>query len=106
MIRQFGNFFQKREMSFEHGLQFVMFDYLNRYKAKNLDEMMAKFRLSPREIEVCKLILKGLQTKEIADRLFISYDTSRNHHRNIYTKCKVQNKVELVNKLNNIYYED
>ena len=46
--------------------------------------------MSSREIEIIGLISEGFTSKEIADQLFISYDTVRTHRNNILkkTKCK------------------
>ncbi|WP_373615917.1 response regulator transcription factor [Mucilaginibacter sp. OAE612] len=41
---------------------------------------------------------RGLQYKEIADRLDISTGTVKKHIRNTYIKLQVQNKVEAINK--------
>jgi DNA-binding NarL/FixJ family response regulator len=54
--------------------------------------------LSTREREVLLLVAKGLQNKEVADRLGLSTETVKKHMRNIYQKLHVQNKVEAVNK--------
>ena len=51
-----------------------------------------------REKDVIKGLFKGLIVKEISDKLFISVNTVRKHIDSIYRKCKVQNKVELINK--------
>lgn len=58
----------------------------------------ASAHLSDREVEVLQLLSKGLQYKEIAERLFISYETVKQHLKNIYGKLHVQNKVEALNK--------
>ncbi len=47
-------------------------------------------RLSPREIDVLKLVAKGLINKEIADRLNISFNTVLTHRRNISTKLGIK----------------
>jgi DNA-binding NarL/FixJ family response regulator len=54
--------------------------------------------LTEREIEVLNHLARGLQYKEIADRLEISTGTVKKHIRNTYVKLQVQNKVEAINK--------
>ena len=52
--------------------------------------------LSKREKEVLMLIVEGLNSKQIAERLFLSERTVSNHRANMLQKCKVNNTVELV----------
>lgn len=52
--------------------------------------------LSKREKEVLLLIVEGLNSKQIAERLFLSERTVSNHRANMLQKCKVNNTVELV----------
>ena len=52
--------------------------------------------LSKREREVLALIVEGLNSKQIAERLFLSERTISNHRANMLQKCKVNNTVELV----------
>lgn len=59
----------------------------------------AQALLSDREREVLHLLSKGLQYKEIAERLFISHETVKKHLKHIYQKLHVQNKIEALNKL-------
>ena len=54
--------------------------------------------LSNREKEVLGLLAKGLLYKEIAQELFISPETVKQHLKNIYHKLHVQNKIEALNK--------
>ncbi|QEM11431.1 MULTISPECIES: response regulator [Mucilaginibacter] len=54
--------------------------------------------LTEREVEVLNHLARGLQYKEIADRLEISTGTVKKHIRNTYVKLQVQNKVEAINK--------
>jgi DNA-binding NarL/FixJ family response regulator len=52
--------------------------------------------LSPRELEVLKLICEEKNTQEIADELFISYNTVETHRANILLKVGVKNTAGLV----------
>lgn len=50
--------------------------------------------LSPREKEILSLIGEGLSNQEIADRLFISESTVKNHLRSILGKLHVRNRIQ------------
>jgi len=50
--------------------------------------------LSPRELEVLKLIVDGLSNQEISDRLFISLATAKTHVRNILNKLAVDDRTQ------------
>ncbi len=52
--------------------------------------------LSSRETEILKLIGKGLSTKEIGSKLFISYKTVNAHREHIMKKLNIHNVVGLV----------
>jgi DNA-binding CsgD family transcriptional regulator len=54
------------------------------------------FGISKRELEVIQLICGGLTNQEIADRLFISLKTVKDHNYRIFQKTGVRNRVELV----------
>ena len=56
------------------------------------------FSLTKRELEVLDSIVNGANNKEIADNLFISIETVRNHIRHIYEKLQVHSKSEAVIK--------
>lgn len=51
--------------------------------------------LTERETEILRLVAKGLGSKQIADRLVISYRTVQNHVQNALTKLQLHNRVEL-----------
>jgi len=53
-------------------------------------------RLSKRELEVLGLVSKGMISKEIADKLFISVNTVNNHRQKILEKVKAANTNEAV----------
>ncbi len=57
-----------------------------------------EFSITKREVEVLELIVDGYNNKEIADKLFISIETVRNHIRHIYEKLHVHSKSEAVVK--------
>jgi len=52
--------------------------------------------LTGREVEVLRLLADGTGTEEIADSLFISVTTVRNHVQNILRKLEVHSKLEAV----------
>lgn len=52
--------------------------------------------LTPREIEIVKLVAKGLIAKEIADSLNLSTHTVYTHRKNIMKKLKLNTASELV----------
>ncbi|MFA9188270.1 response regulator transcription factor [Flavobacterium sp. FBOR7N2.3] len=54
--------------------------------------------LSNKETEVLGLISKGLTTKEIATKLFVSSRTIETHRANILKKLEVKNTAELIKK--------
>lgn len=60
------------------------------------------YRLSTRELEILKLISKGLPYKAIADQLFISAETVKKHVSNTFKKLQVKNKVEALNKVKSL----
>ena len=59
-------------------------------RAKQTEEEEAN--LSPREVEVLRLISQGATNKEIADSLFISENTVKTHLRNIMDKLHLANR--------------
>lgn len=56
------------------------------------------YDLTPRENEILALLVDGIDSHSIADKLFISYETVRNHLRNIYRKLQVTSKSQAVSK--------
>lgn len=50
--------------------------------------------LSPREIEVLQLLAYGASTEQIAEQLYISINTVRNHIRRVIQKLQVHSRLE------------
>jgi signal transduction histidine kinase/DNA-binding NarL/FixJ family response regulator len=65
-----------------------------------LDVNFDKYKLTAREKDIAIRLLKGLENKEVGATLDISSNTVKEHIRNIYKKCEVQNRVEFVNLIN------
>jgi DNA-binding CsgD family transcriptional regulator len=59
-------------------------------------EPAAYVGLSPREQEVLQHLTHGHGTDEIAEKLFVSSSTVRNHVRSILSKMKVHSRIEAV----------
>lgn len=52
--------------------------------------------LTPRELEIVRMVASGLRNKEIASRLTISEGTVKIHLHNTYEKLKVDGRLELM----------
>lgn len=51
-------------------------------------------KLTPREMEIMKLISESMTNEEIAEKLFLSTKTVKTHVRNIFEKTGIRNRVE------------
>jgi two-component system NarL family response regulator len=52
--------------------------------------------LTDRELEVLKLVAEGMSNRAVAERLFISENTVKNHVRNILEKLHLHSRMEAV----------
>lgn len=64
--------------------------------ANSINKQFTNLKLSLRESEILKLILKGKTSQQIADELFISKNTVDTHRRNILEKNGLKNTQELL----------
>ena len=55
--------------------------------------------LTPRELEILRLIAAGMRNQEIADQLVISLSTVKRHIANTYGKLGVDHRTEAVARL-------
>ncbi|MDF9797083.1 two-component system response regulator DegU [Catalinimonas alkaloidigena] len=75
--------------------QIIIKGYKNR-NLQHIDNQDPISHLSPREKEVLDYLTKGLNSKQIGKKLFLSDRTIANHRANMLQKCNVHNTVELV----------
>jgi DNA-binding NarL/FixJ family response regulator len=73
-------------------VQALVRDYLDRAKH---GEEIPEDPLTPRELEVVKLIAEGHTSEEIGEMLFISKKTVDRHRANVLEKLGMRNRVEL-----------
>jgi DNA-binding NarL/FixJ family response regulator len=81
------------------------FDFGKERKAEP-DEKPTDDLLSKREKEVLRLMFDGLTNKEIAGKLFISFETVKSHRKNILHKTGSKNTAALAKSLNLSQLED
>jgi two-component system, NarL family, nitrate/nitrite response regulator NarL len=68
---------------------------LYQFREKDLQNASLTKSLTRRETEILLLITKGISNKQIADQLFISENTVKNHLKNLLEKLKLENRVQL-----------
>jgi DNA-binding NarL/FixJ family response regulator len=70
--------------------------YIPQQVAARLAQRLPTGDLSHREMDVLKLIVRGLSNKEIADQLSISESTVKNHVNSLLGKLHVQDRTQAV----------
>ncbi|MEM7587939.1 MAG: response regulator transcription factor [Acidobacteriota bacterium] len=65
-------------------------------RERRREEQLEALQLTPRELEILRLIADGLSNKEIAAQLYLSFHTVKNHVHNILEKLKVQHRSQAV----------
>lgn len=66
---------------------------------------MKVLKLSPREMEITRLLRLGLTSIQIADRLDISARTVDNHLNSVYKKAGVRNRTSLIYRLTTDHHD-
>lgn len=64
--------------------------------AQKLTDRMFQPVLTPREIDVIRLVARGMRNKEIAAALTITEETAQSHMKNILAKLSVHDRTEAV----------
>ncbi|MFB5196754.1 response regulator [Neobacillus sp. KR4-4] len=68
---------------------------LYQFRERDLQNTPSISSLTPREKEILLLVSKGLTNKQIAEQLFISENTVKNHMKNLLEKLNLENRVQL-----------
>lgn len=71
-------------------------------KADPFEILAQDYSLTPREVEVARLLAAGRSKGAIADKLYLSENTVRTHSRNLYSKLSVHSRQELLDILEEI----
>jgi len=74
----------------------VLLQYLGSEPEVRIEAFCSGHNLSPREIEVVQLVIEGLTTVAMAERLGISPHTIRDHLKNLYRKTGASSRGELL----------
>ncbi len=75
-------------------LQLVQNNSVSIISEKSNEKGPIAFDLTPREMEILKMLVRGKLYKEIGDQLGISPNTAKKHIMNIYGKLHVNNKIQ------------
>ncbi|MGB0869566.1 MAG: response regulator transcription factor [Flavobacteriales bacterium] len=81
-----------------NGQQFIC-SSITKFKEKQ-EKSLSALNISEREVEVIKEICYGYSSKEISERLSLSYHTIVTHRKNIFKKFEVKSALELVRTIN------
>jgi len=65
----------------------------------NVEGLIRRCNLTNKEAEILRQLVRGLTNADIAWELDMQKHTVRDHLRNIYMKCGVKNKLELVRNI-------
>ncbi len=93
MTQEQGNKEYAAQNNPEHRLRpiFVLHD-------KHWSYIQRRYLMSPRELEIAKLVCQGLSNDQIAMDLVISSGTVKTHLRNVYRKVRVKSKLMMLLK--------
>ena len=72
------------------------------FNAKQWEYLQEHWQLTPREIQVAKLICEGYDKEQIAKELHIAYNTVRVHLGHIHNKVGVRSRVNLIIKFDDV----
>lgn len=73
----------------------------NSRKAEQLNTQ----KLSKREIEIVGLLMQGFSSEEIAEKLFICFETVKSHRKHILEKTGAKNTAALINYYHQTFFE-
>ena len=65
---------------------------------KQWSYLQKRFHMSPRELEVARLVCEGFGNEDIAKALKIKHGTVKTHLRNVYRRVRVKSKITMLLK--------
>jgi DNA-binding CsgD family transcriptional regulator/ligand-binding sensor protein len=74
-------------------------------KSLSVDQAVFSQVLTPRELDVLKYVVEGLSNRDIAEQLYISIHTVKNHITNIFRKLEVKDRSQLIAKVYQLNFE-
>lgn len=77
----------------------LAFDEMSEQLSTTVKKCAGKFDLSHREIDICIMMMKGLSNHEIAEALYISEYTVKDHLKSIFIKLEVSSRSMAIAKL-------
>ncbi len=63
---------------------------------KQWNYVQRHYRMSPRELQVARLVCQGFTNADVADKLNIKQGTIKTHLRSIFSKARARNKISLL----------
>ena len=72
------------------------------YFARQCEEAIRRYELSPREAEVLSLVVRGRSVPHIAERLYLSRGTVKSHIARIYQKLGVRDRQEMIDRIESL----
>jgi len=63
---------------------------------KQWDYIQRHFRMSPRELQVARLVCRGFTNADVANKLSVKEGTVKTHLRSIFSKVRARNKISLL----------
>ncbi|MFC3039609.1 LuxR C-terminal-related transcriptional regulator [Virgibacillus xinjiangensis] len=80
-------------------------DIINNEELLDMKQTVKELNLSPREQEVLDLVVQGYNNREIAEELFISGHTVKNHVTKIFQKLGVPDRAHAISKVYQMKYK-
>jgi len=80
----------------EEGFVMILVERVVEKHTYDFDKVQKEYQLSAREMDVIKSLAQGLSNKDIAEKLYISEHTVKDHLKNIMAKMQVSSRNEIL----------
>lgn len=99
LYRLHGTLIDSRSPSTTTTLAVVIVAVLGDAAEASAEHLHTRYGLSPREVEVARLLADGLSTRELSASLHVSTHTARHHTENVLRKLRVRRRAEVGRRL-------